>query len=162
MSGFWEKYKDPRWQRRRLERMEHADFTCEHCQETSKTLNVHHKLYRKGADPWDYNDLELMCLCEDCHEEWHNAKDNFNVALQWISLSDYRELVGYAVGLAMKTCSPDVTAPYKTPEGILGTARALGISEAQLRKAINTDNRAFAGDLQALHLAVSKGKKRAR
>jgi hypothetical protein len=51
--------------------MSRADFSCEKCHSATKTLNVHHKEYRKGAKPWEYADHELECLCEDCHGEGH-------------------------------------------------------------------------------------------
>ena len=66
---YFEKLKDPRWQKKRLEIMERAEFKCEWCGDEEKTLNVHHKFYRKGADPWDYPDHALTTLCEECHEE---------------------------------------------------------------------------------------------
>ncbi len=62
-----EKLKDPRWQKRRLHVMEAANFCCQSCYNEKKTLHVHHVLYRKGAQPWEYADHELKCLCEDCH-----------------------------------------------------------------------------------------------
>lgn len=66
-----EKLKDPRWQRKRLEVMQDADFSCERCGSTTRTLNVHHKKYRKGRNPWEYQRFELECLCEDCHKGEH-------------------------------------------------------------------------------------------
>lgn len=63
--------KDPRWQRRRLERLQVAHFRCEECADTKKTLHVHHKKYRDGAAPWEYTDDELEVLCDDCHEARH-------------------------------------------------------------------------------------------
>lgn len=67
-DAYWKKLKDPRWQKKRLEVMEKAEFTCKTCSAKDKTLTVHHINYRKGAEPWDYEDDELACLCEDCHE----------------------------------------------------------------------------------------------
>jgi hypothetical protein len=64
---YWEKLKDPRWQKKRLEIMERDKFTCQHCSSSEKTLNVHHKFYKKRAEPWDYEDWQLITLCEDCH-----------------------------------------------------------------------------------------------
>lgn len=40
MAEFWEAYKDPRWQRKRLEVMQIARFECELCASKDKTLNV--------------------------------------------------------------------------------------------------------------------------
>lgn len=62
-----EKLKDPRWQRRRLEILSRDEFTCQNCFGSEETLHVHHALYRKGRDPWEYDDDELITLCETCH-----------------------------------------------------------------------------------------------
>ena len=72
---YFEKLKDPRWQRKRLEIMERDDFTCVSCGNKEKTLNVHHKTYRKGAEPWDYEDENFVTYCVDCHGEIHSEKD---------------------------------------------------------------------------------------
>lgn len=64
-----EKLKDPRWQKMRLQVMERDDFTCRDCKSKTETLNVHHSHYRKGAEPWDYEDRFLITLCEECHKE---------------------------------------------------------------------------------------------
>jgi hypothetical protein len=71
MSTYAEKLRDPRWQRRRLEIMQRDEFACRDCGSTSEMLNVHHSLYRKGADPWDYADDELSTLCRACHKFRH-------------------------------------------------------------------------------------------
>lgn len=68
-SEFFAKYKHPKWQRRRLEIMERSNFTCEACGETEVELQVHHKTYRPGADPWEYEDSNLVSLCRPCHEQ---------------------------------------------------------------------------------------------
>ena len=67
-TDYWELLKDPRWQRKRLEVMERADFRCEDCHKKDKTLTVHHTYYEFGLDPWDYPTKHLRCLCEDCHK----------------------------------------------------------------------------------------------
>jgi len=59
--------RDPRWQRRRLEIMARDEFACLSCGDKERTLNVHHKRYRRGAKPWEYEDDQLITLCEDCH-----------------------------------------------------------------------------------------------
>lgn len=96
MSGksYSEKLRDPRWQRRRLEIMQHANFACEHCMSPDKTLNVHHKLYRKGRAPWEYADGELECLCEECHETAHGWRARLDEALA--RGADLERVVGFA------------------------------------------------------------------
>lgn len=67
---FFEQYKDPRWQKKRLEIMERDNFRCQSCGDTEKTLNVHHTVpYRKETKPWEYEYDELITLCEGCHKE---------------------------------------------------------------------------------------------
>jgi hypothetical protein len=46
----------------------------------SSTLNVHHKEYFKGKEPWDYEAEQLVCLCETCHENIHQDLD----VLKWV------------------------------------------------------------------------------
>lgn len=94
-----ERLKDPRWQRKRLERLQLADFACEECSSTTKTLHVHHKFYRKSAMPWEYSDAELEVLCEDCHEEIHHLRLRLNSAVAALEAYDVYRLLGYAQAL---------------------------------------------------------------
>ena len=66
---YGEKLKDPRWQRKRLEVMERDNFTFKNCQCDNKTLHVHHVIYKKGLEPWEYDNIYLKTLCHECHEE---------------------------------------------------------------------------------------------
>lgn len=38
-------------------------------------LNVHHKIYYKNRNLWDYSDDCLVTLCEDCHHYVHSLND---------------------------------------------------------------------------------------
>lgn len=70
-ATYADRLRHPLWQKRRLEIMALAGFKCERCGSAERFFNVHHKLYRAGAAPWEYADKELECLCEDCHLEGH-------------------------------------------------------------------------------------------
>lgn len=63
------KFKDPRWQKKRLEILSRDNFTCQICFDNKSTLNVHHRWYAENAEPWDYSARALVTLCEQCHEE---------------------------------------------------------------------------------------------
>lgn len=102
MTEFWQKYRDPRWQKRRLEKFQHADFTCEHCRAADQTLHVHHKIYRRGAAPWEYELQELELLCDACHSEHHEMKSLLQEALAIIDRYAFHEVVGYAQALAAR------------------------------------------------------------
>jgi hypothetical protein len=69
-----EKLKDPRWQRKRLEVFNAADWKCEACGNAYETLHVHHKKYKRGKEPWEYESAELASLCETCHTSEHKPK----------------------------------------------------------------------------------------
>jgi len=69
MSKYSEKFKDPRWQKKRLKVLERDDWACQICLDDEATLHIHHRYYNKNTDPWDYPMDALVTLCEMCHEE---------------------------------------------------------------------------------------------
>ena len=69
-NDFWKQYQDPRWQKKRLKIMERDNFRCKSCQSTDETLNIHHIVpYRRDTKIWEYEDNELITLCEICHSD---------------------------------------------------------------------------------------------
>lgn len=67
--------KSPYWQRKRLEIMKRDNFTCQFCSDHTSTLNVHHTIYLPGKMPWEYTDDQLITLCEKCHADEEQLKD---------------------------------------------------------------------------------------
>ena len=59
---------DPRWQKLRLEVMQRDEFTCIYCGDKENTLNVHHKEYKYGKKPWEYDISDLETTCASCHK----------------------------------------------------------------------------------------------
>lgn len=92
MKNYFEKLKDPRWQKRRLECLQAKNWTCESCGDKDETLHVHHTIYKKGLDPWGYDDNFLKVLCERCHEATHCYKDLIVEALGGYSSGQLRIL----------------------------------------------------------------------
>jgi hypothetical protein len=121
VSSYSEKLRDPRWQRRRLEKLQANDFACECCGDPESTLHVHHRLYRKGADPWDYADNELAVLCEVCHAEDHQAKSELEELMCCVphGMSSWREI---GVIVAGYLCT-------SLPAGFMDTERLLRFKE---------------------------------
>jgi len=86
MSKYSEKLKDPRWQKKRLEILQRDNWCCQGCFDESSTLNVHHKIYKKNHNIWDYEDDELITLCEKCHDIEHKMRSIYeSVLLKFIS-----------------------------------------------------------------------------
>lgn len=74
---YLEKLKDPRWQKKRLEIFDLYDFKCMACGTTEKELHIHHRRYKRGKEPWEYNNNEFFVLCIDCHDGLHKAMEWF-------------------------------------------------------------------------------------
>jgi len=87
-TKFASQYKDPRWQKKRLEILGRDGFCCKSCGESGRTLHVHHKIYTYGKMVWDYDDNNLITLCDDCHESIHEEYQSINNAIL-----DFRERV---------------------------------------------------------------------
>jgi len=119
-----QKLKDPRWQKRRLEIMKRDNFACLKCHDTTKTLNVDHKFYRRGFDPWDYGDNDLQTLCEDCHQKISEARQIIIECLGHLDLGELRivhEAIiavaasGYDTTVAEQNLKQEIVLEESTP-----------------------------------------------
>jgi len=93
---YWKKLRDPRWQKKRLEIMQRANFCCESCGEETQTLNVHHGFYDR-REPWEYPDCSLWCLCEECHEIIQSLIHDIHVELSKLVMHHLESLF-HAIG----------------------------------------------------------------
>lgn len=91
VSDYSMKLKNPKWQRRKAEIMLRDNFTCQICGDTETTLNVHHIRYVKGREPWEYEDNELITLCEKCHEKRKSFEDINRRTIALLSLGIMKE-----------------------------------------------------------------------
>lgn len=95
--NYAEMLKDPRWQKKRLEVMQRDGFRCQHCLSNKKELQVHHLVYRKGANPWEYDNKDLITLCKQCHElETEEKKRSYE---EFMELKSAFESKGYSYEL---------------------------------------------------------------
>ena len=108
---FKEQYKDPRWQKRRLKELERTNYTCEICNNTKKTLHIHHGSYLKGLEIWS-DSYKLYVLCEDCHEESHDLLEEIKESIGDIHPSNYFALSklifgirGFQISCYLKDCN---------------------------------------------------------
>ena len=76
-----EKFRDIRWQKKRIEILERDGQSCQgidengvRCKTTLKDeqLEIHHRNYTT-PDPWDEPSENLIALCRSCHEKEKNA-----------------------------------------------------------------------------------------
>jgi transcription elongation factor Elf1 len=131
-NGFFELYKHPNWQKRRLEIMEKSNFECLHCGTKDKTLNVHHLYYENGLKPWEYPDDSLICLCSDCHLELETKLKSLRKKISRISYLYIDEITGFVDGIFIKEMSDGDYSLYSFkpyPFDVYSFEHALGIAK---------------------------------
>lgn len=120
MSDFFEQYKRPEWQRKRLEVMGATD----------KTLNVHHAHYVRGRMPWEYDAESLRCLCEECHQVRHDQLKLLKLTVGHLDPDDVSRLIGYLRGLDLQHYAKfgeDRVARLNNAEESQGLAEAFAV-----------------------------------
>lgn len=81
--NYQDKWKDPRWQKKRLEILKRDEWRCQSCNDEKETLHVHHLTYLEHFEnPWDYPDVYLITLCEHCHRDSH--REAFYFPTNWM------------------------------------------------------------------------------
>lgn len=120
-TTYSELLKDPRWQKLRLKTLEAAGWKCEHCKNEEKTLNVHHRAYKSGAKPWDYEDVELQVLCETCHQNFHAIKKKIETVIGRLEPTELVIALGFVRTLALRYCCPaDEAMPFDEGHILVG------------------------------------------
>lgn len=101
------KYKDVRWQKKRLRILQRDNWTCQFCNKSKNiTLHVHHLIYVWNQDPWDYKDAELVTLCGTCHTNEFNRfrllrQLTYVFSVEWrLSANQLQEIVLYFHAMA--------------------------------------------------------------
>lgn len=69
-----EKLKSPKWQKKRLDILNLKGFKCEKCGDEENQIQVHHRFYITGREPWEYDNDVFQVLCEKCHEASHKKE----------------------------------------------------------------------------------------
>lgn len=118
-NSYFENYKHPKWQKKRLEILKQSGFRCSECDNEESMLHIHHGYYQKGLLPWDYPNETLRCLCEKCHKERHELQEFITYVLATLSYGDLKSVYGYALASANFLPDIDLTIDdYSTAEGV--------------------------------------------
>lgn len=150
---FWAAYRDPRWQKRRLEVLDRADWTCESCEATDKELQVHHRYYERGKKPWEYPDEALQCLCDPCHDRVTEVNRGIKEKLRLLSDGELERVLGYLNGLWCQCGSEKDEREFKVKgaEELMGVADSLGpwiVSEESVGGMISFEDTLWTTDLE--------------
>lgn len=127
---------DPRWQRKRLEVLERADFTCEECGDKSTTLHVHHGYYEKGKKPWEYPHDSLHCVCAPCHLILTQTLAEMQRLMGGAHQSNLDFVVGFARAEMGDHMRP---IRVRNAEQVCGVARAYRMSEEEIEPALDIE-----------------------
>lgn len=71
-------YKDSRWQKLRLKKLEQAGWKCECCgkeQGDGIYFSVRHKKFIQGRQVWEYSEDELIVLCNECNSAVQECRE---------------------------------------------------------------------------------------
>lgn len=73
--NYAEQLKDPRWQKKRLEVFQAANYQCERCRDAGSQLHSHHLFYKREMMLWEYRTEDIMCVCGKCHDQLAFVRD---------------------------------------------------------------------------------------
>lgn len=65
-KSYTQKLADPRWQLTRIKHLERTHSTCEDCGRKGP-VDLHHRVYGRGCEPWEYPDDNFVVVCRPCH-----------------------------------------------------------------------------------------------
>lgn len=98
---YGEQLRHPMWQRLRLERLQAAGWKCQACGGAETSLHVHHRRYIKGRMAWEYPAENFTVLCEPCHAEAHEMRDELMAILGTVDLRAERDILGLVAGFVL-------------------------------------------------------------
>ncbi len=78
----------PKWKEKAQYIKKRDNYTCQNCGETDCILDVHHKNYILGKNPWEIPSRYLITLCRLCHKNEHKGK---KINEFYITLEEFRE-----------------------------------------------------------------------
>lgn len=105
-----EKLRRPEWQRKRLQILERDNWICTSCLAKDKNLQVHHVVYYKKKEPWQYPDYLYQTLCEECHAIRHELIDTLVAALRISIMSASTESLRLMSQKAMADAMDEIPA----------------------------------------------------
>lgn len=161
-KSYWEMLQDPRWQRKRLEIMEAAEFTCVMCDSKEKTLTVHHSYYEKDREPWDYPAKSLWCVCDDCHKKAQALYNATKEAFGYLDYYDTCQVLAYMTGLRFSCSHGSLKALYIPDRpAATGVANAWEVYDEDVISALGKDSHVSFSRLEELRKAVWEARRKA-
>lgn len=102
MSEYRAKLANPFWQRRRLEIMQRDEYACRFCGDKTEELHIHHTVYIRGKEPWEYDEKYLITVCHVCHLEEEKMKEADPFLLGMLSMTGLSRRQLYALSVSLR------------------------------------------------------------
>jgi len=83
--NYKEQLQTKAWREFRKEVINMCEGQCVGCG-SNHNLHVHHKTYIKGRKAWQYGTDNMLLLCGDCHNRYHENKKRVELILNDTSL----------------------------------------------------------------------------
>lgn len=128
---YYELLQDPRWQKKRLELFQAADWRCLDCGESNRTLHVHHSYYERGVKPWEYPNESLTVLCRDCHKVAQDGMTLLHREIGKLGIIGSDVLTGIALAINA-LIDPDSVIDVNRYEFAVGVGYVLDIEPEEL------------------------------
>jgi 5-methylcytosine-specific restriction endonuclease McrA len=93
---YTDKLQDPRWFSRREEIIKRDNYECQRCfnSKSESVLNVHHLRYFPGHEPWEYEDDDLITICQPCHKAvWISKSTSEEINNPWLVYERMKKLI---------------------------------------------------------------------
>lgn len=152
MPSYSELLKSPLWQKKRLEVLESSGWKCHRCYNEKDQLHVHHRRYRKGAKPWEYDNESFSVLCESCHTDITREKETLAQALD-----EYEKhnlplgVVIWYLKAAVAMLTKEVLRP-STAEQMHGIAMFIGVPRSRIEEILAERE----GDIDVFNILLDK------
>jgi hypothetical protein len=114
---YQQQLQHPNWQKKRLETLEDANWTCEICGDKESTLNVHHKRYISKRMAWEYERDLLAVLCNTCHSAQHEELKLLQKIVADIEPLALEQIIGLIAGYLDGLCSISPGLAWEAREG---------------------------------------------
>lgn len=115
-----EKLQDPRWQKKKNEILRRDKFVCKSCFDKTTNLQVHHIKYIFGAEPWEYENKNLITLCKVCHKDVTEYKKFIKDCIDNKFVTSYKLYeVGLIINIAKDLTTCELQQLLKRAETIL-------------------------------------------
>lgn len=109
-SKYDDKLSRPEWKAFAKDMRQQRGMSCESCRRRDVILQIHHLFYDASLEPWQYDPLDVVLLCYNCHKDLHAELKQFRrYVFHKLNAQSFKVLNG-ALAVALDQYQPLVFA----------------------------------------------------